>query len=213
MQAGAPPVVIPLSPTPAAAAGAGTAGPATVVGGENVVAILSEWLDSPDGDRRKELARILRRHLHQPVLEQALVRLRTSAAGRGREAVIAIEALAELRDRNAIPVLLERLSDDDDRLAQAAQAALRTLTRHDLGGARWRWSRWWREWKDRHRIEWLIDALTEKNAELRLEAAQELEELSGHYFGYHFDLGRREREEARRRWFDWWQNTGKASLS
>ena len=134
-----------------------------------------------------------------------------AAAGRGREAMAAVEALAELRDRQSIPVLLDRLGDSDELIAEAAQAALRAITRHDFGGARWRWTRWWREWKERHRVEWLIDALTEKNAELRLEAAQELEELSGRYFGYHFDLGRREREEARRRWFDWWQNTGKAS--
>ena len=177
-------------------------------------ALLAEW-GTADKTRRKELARTLRQHRQAPPLEQALARWRAALKGGGggpNGALNAVEALSELRDREAIPLLLDKLGDGDSRLVEAAQAALRVITRHDLGGARWRWSRWWREHKDRHRIEWLIDALTEKNAELRLEAAQELEELSGRYVGYHFDLGRREREEARRRWFDWWQSTGKATL-
>jgi hypothetical protein len=180
-----------------------------------VQTLLAEWKSAgADEPRKKELARSLRRHRREPALEQALARWRAAlqkGGGGTPEALLAVEALSELRDREAIPLLLDRLGDDS-RLGQAVQAALRTITRHDFGGARWRWTRWWREHKERHRIEWLIDALTEKNAELRLEAAQELEELSGRYFGYHFDLGRREREEARRRWFDWWQSTGKATI-
>jgi hypothetical protein len=178
-----------------------------------ISALLAEWTDAATpAERRKTLARKLRRHLGDAALAPTLKRWRAAAAAGGEPALTAMEKLAELRDRDALPALLDRVGDDEGRISAAAQAALRTITRHDFGTARWRWTRWWREWKDHHRIEWLIDALTEKDAELRLEAAQELEELSGRYFGYHFDLGRREREEARRRWFDWWQNTGKATL-
>jgi hypothetical protein len=174
--------------------------------------LLTEWTSAGTAaDRKKELARTLRLHAAEPTLAQALARWREVAAGGGAEAAGAIETLGELRDRESIPLLIGRLGDSP-RLSQPALVALRAITRHDFGSARWRWTRWWREWKDNHRVEWLIDALTEKDAELRLEAAQELEELSGRYVGYHFDLGRREREEARRRWFDWWQSTGKATL-
>ena len=201
------PIAVP-PPTPAAP-------PPAANGSAPVTALLAEWSNGADKTRKKELARSLRRHLQDPALAPDLARWRAalaeSKAGTPRT-LEALETLSELRDREAIPLLIDRLGDGDAKLAEAVQAALRGITRHDFGGARWRWSRWWREHKDRHRIEWLIDALSEKNAELRLEAAQELEELSGRHFGYHFDLGRREREEARRRWFDWWQSTGKATL-
>ena len=36
--------------------------------------------------------------------------------------------------------------------------------------------------------------------------------LTSESFGYHFDLPKREREEARQRWVDWWQRTGRRAL-
>jgi hypothetical protein len=174
--------------------------------------LLSDWVAAaPGSPRRQELTRMLRPRVTAAALEPTLKRWRASVAAGGSEAAAAIEKLQELRDPGTVPVLLDRLGDDS-ALGKTVHAALVILTRHDFGTTRWRWTRWWREWKGRHRIEWLIDALTEKDAELRLQAAQELEELSGRYFGYHFDLGRREREEARRRFTDWWQTTGKATL-
>ena len=38
----------------------------------------------------------------------------------------------------------------------------------------------------------------------------ELRALTGEYFGYHFDLPRREREQARSRWQAWWYESGRA---
>jgi hypothetical protein len=200
-----PPPVPVVSPPPAAS------GPGRTED-KDLPTLLAEWEAVPaDSPRRQELSRRLRPRLAEPALELLLQRWRLSVAGGGKDTLAAIGKLAELRDPRAVPALLEALGDDS-AAGKAAHAALVTITRHDFGTARWRWTRWWREWKPRHRIEWLIDALTEKNAELRLQAAQELEELSGRYFGYHFDLGRREREEARRRWSDWWQTTGKVTL-
>ena len=89
-------------------------------------------------------------------------------------------------------------------------AALRTATCHDFGPTRWRWTRWWRQFGERHRVEWLLDALEGRDAGLRLAAARELEQLSGRYVGYHFDLGKRDRDEARRRWQEWWETSGKS---
>jgi hypothetical protein len=45
-----------------------------------------------------------------------------------------------------------------------------------------------------------------RNPELRLLASNELYEISGEYFGYHYDLPERDREEARQRWIAWWQS-------
>jgi hypothetical protein len=38
----------------------------------------------------------------------------------------------------------------------------------------------------------------------------ELRKLTGEYFGYHYDLPRREREQARERWQKWWYESGRA---
>ena len=44
---------------------------------------------------------------------------------------------------------------------------------------------------------------------MRLSASEELKRVTGEYFGYHYDLPRREREDARQRWLAWWQETGR----
>jgi hypothetical protein len=55
-------------------------------------------------------------------------------------------------------------------------------------------------------VEWLLEALAHRNPELRLLASTELYEISGEYFGYHYDLPERDREEARQRWIAWWHS-------
>jgi hypothetical protein len=167
------------------------------------------------GDEAVQLAALqeLRRRLADPQVQRLAAGYRREALGQGPGATQAMAALAELRDRHAVPVLLQQLKSDDRALATAAHAALVTITRHDFGFVRWRWGNWWREWRHRHRAEWLIDALVARTPELRLAAGQELEELGGRYVGYHYDLGKREREEARRRWSDWWESTGRATLA
>lgn len=117
----------------------------------------------------------------------------------------AIGALVALRDREIIPRLIELIEADDAGVADAAVAGLETLTAQGFGRSRWRWVFWWRLWGKKHRVEWLLEALRAPEPERRLAAAQELERVSGLYVGYHFDLGRREREAARRRWQRWWE--------
>lgn len=123
------------------------------------------------------------------------------------EAGPAIAALVERRAPEAVPLLVERL--DDGALAEAAQEALVTLTGQDFGGSRRGWSAWWQKAQHRSRIDWLFEALAHKRSDLRLAASQELQASTGAYFGYHFDLPERDREEARRRWSDWWHSTGR----
>jgi hypothetical protein len=124
----------------------------------------------------------------------------------------AARALGAIADRQSVPVLLELVASDEEVVRDAALVGLRAITLHDFGRARWRWARWWREFAGKHRVEWLLDALSAQEPALRLEAARELEQLSGRYVGYHFDLGKRDRDEARRRWEDWWQTTGRAGV-
>jgi hypothetical protein len=44
---------------------------------------------------------------------------------------------------------------------------------------------------------------------VRKSASDELRTLSeGESFGYHFDQPKKEREDARRKWVDWWRKNG-----
>jgi hypothetical protein len=83
------------------------------------------------------------------------------------------------------------------------------LTKQDFGVSARKWRKWWDDNRRRHRIEWLIDALNVKEAELRQSAFDELRRLTGEYFGYHHDLGKKEREAAVRRWHHWWLDNGR----
>ncbi len=123
-----------------------------------------------------------------------------------------IESLAERRAVKAIPLLLDRLGDRNVDVAKAAHAALVVITRQDFGTARRSWNGWWRKAKDQHRNEWLLEALAHKRSDIRSAASQELQSLTGVYFGYHYDLPERDREEARRRWTEWWHTTGGKTL-
>lgn len=147
----------------------------------------------------------------EPGVEALLAALE---AAEGTEArARALRALGARRAPEAVPALLECLGDRDDDVVAAAHAALVEITRQDFGTRRRRWTAWWRQAEGRHRIEWLLEALGHKDPELRLAASQELQALTGVYFGYHFDLPERDREEARRRWTDWWQTVGRPRLA
>ena len=122
----------------------------------------------------------------------------------------ALRALAELRDKDAVPAIAELVEAGDPEVAKAAHAALVQLTCDTM-------ARMQREPVDRSPqlaltvdgLQSLLEALAHRNPELRLQASSELYEISGEYFGYHYDLPERDREEARQRWIAWWQGQHK----
>jgi hypothetical protein len=144
-----------------------------------------------------------------PPPEPSEALLEVAASDQPVSAREAIEALAERREVRAVPLLIERLGDG--RLGEAAHAALVTLARQDFGQAARAWRSWWEKARHRSRTEWLFEALGHKRSDLRLAASEELQAMTGAYFGYHFDLPERDREEARRRWSHWWQTSNKVA--
>ena len=165
---------------------------------------------TPGSAERTGVLKRLRPFADDPQLTDRLTLWRQRVAEGDEEAALALGAIA---DRRSVPLLLDLLAADEQAVRAASLAGLRAITLHDFGGARWRWTRWWREFSGKHRVEWLLDSLSVDDAALRLEAARELERLSGRYVGYHFDLEKRDRDEARRRWEDWWETTGKAGIT
>jgi HEAT repeat protein len=160
------------------------------------------------GDKGRLLAaRALRQRLGQPVVAQLMEALRAEAAdNEGAEEAVAsaIETLAEARDPEAVPLLLDRLGRGPAAVTAAAQAALCALCATDLGTSRRRWASWARKHLARPRVEWLLEGLGHKQPEIRMAAAEELRQLAGDSFGYLFDLPKREREQARKRFVAWW---------
>jgi hypothetical protein len=142
-------------------------------------------------------------------LERLLAAARAEDAG---AATAAISALAERRAPEAVPLLIERLGVRGP-VGTAAAAALVAITAQDFGEVQRRWLGWWEKAQHRSRTEWLFEALAHKRSDLRLAASQELQAATGVYFGYHFDLPERDREEARRRWMDWWHTATRARTS
>jgi len=126
------------------------------------------------------------------------------------ERCAAMRAMAELRDPAHVPELVRALGDGDETVVEAARAALVLVTRQDLGGDARRWVKWWEMNALRHRVEWLIDALTHEVSEIRRAAGEELKALTKEYFGYAADLPARDRERAQQRYRDWWITEGKA---
>jgi hypothetical protein len=159
-----------------------------------------------DLQARKLALRRLARHLQDP----RVVAFRHALLRKAREAetvigMAALSAVAEMRDRNAVPEVADLLEVANPQIAAAAHDALVTLACDDLGARPKRWLEWWAKMSSKPRVEWLLAGLAHRTPEIRLLAASDLYEISHEYFGYHHDLPERDREAARLRWVAWWE--------
>ena len=134
------------------------------------------------------------------------------AENRDRRA-LAIDALGETREAQAVPALIRLLGDPDGEVAGAVRGALIAITRQDFGATSAKWQTWLDANRDRHRLEWLIDALMHDQAALRAAAGEELKTITKEYFGYYDDLPKRERERAQSRYREWWNSVGRVRFS
>ncbi len=121
-----------------------------------------------------------------------------------------LEALGDMREAKAVALLIGHIADEDAEIATVARRSLIAITRQDFGNETRRWLAWWGQNSARHRIEWLIDALTDETQGIRRAAGEELKGLTHETFGYYDDLPKRERERAQQRFRDWWASEGKA---
>jgi hypothetical protein len=118
----------------------------------------------------------------------------------------AAEALGILRDVPSVPRLIELVKHPEAALARVARRALIDITKQDFTNSRWRWRAWWERHRHEPRLEWMLEGLSHNESDVRTSAAEELRALGGgETFGYYADQPKREREEARRRWTEWWR--------
>ncbi|MEM7137950.1 MAG: HEAT repeat domain-containing protein [Myxococcota bacterium] len=140
-----------------------------------------------------------------------LVEKLRAAARDGRKLpvqVTSIEALGRLRDVDSFEFLVSLLDSPAVEVIRAAHASLVRLSCQDFGTAQKKWRAWYDKQLSRHRVEWLIDALTHTDERLRRRASDELKHLTQEYFGYHPGHAKREREAAQEKYRRWWHEVG-----
>ncbi len=150
---------------------------------------------------------------HPAVIVERLELIAMDGAEARDRRALAIDALGETREPLAVPALIRLLGDPDGEVASAVRAALTSITRQDFGPSPAKWQTWWDANRDRHRLEWLIDALMHEQAALRATAGEELKTITKEYFGYYDDLPKRERERAQSRYREWWNSVGRIRFS
>lgn len=160
----------------------------------------------------KLAARALAEAHPTPVVER-LAAVATDTGEPLARRVMAIEAMGESREPSAIASLIPLLHDIAAEIVLPARQALMLIARQDFGVEATKWTTWWTANKDRHRLEWLIDALMHDQAALRAAASEELKTITKEYFGYYDDLPKRERERAKERYREWWNNVGRVRFS
>ena len=146
--------------------------------------------------------------------------LRSALSGAARNETLAvtqrlaaIDALNDLRDGQAIPSISRLLLDSNPSIVAAARQALNTLACCDFGHDLDAWSHWWSRNGQRHRVEWLIDALTDDSAAIRQSAGEELRKISRLYIGHYDDTVLEDRVRVQERYRLWWETTGRSVLS
>jgi hypothetical protein len=123
----------------------------------------------------------------------------------------AIDALTDLRDVQAIPSLIELLSDPNPGAAAGAGQALVVLARQDFGHDQKKWQVWWQANAARERIEWVIDALEHRQPTIRQAASEELRLLSRLYVGDYDDESGEARAKVQKKYRDWWSSGGRGN--
>jgi hypothetical protein len=178
---------------------------------EAVPAIVARLFDEEERTRKvaRQAARVVAESAREALVEE-LDRVVRDPSATVDERIATMDTLGELRDAAVVPVLLGALDDPKEDVADAARRALTLVARQDFGRDTRRWLAWWSTSSSRHRIEWLIDALTHEQAGMRKAAIQELKDVTRQYFGYYEDLPKRERERAQQRYRDWWRSEGRA---
>lgn len=174
---------------------------------------ITAWLclrmeQDPEPEVRAAAAQAVRGMAAQPLLQTLLSRISAlvaDASALDPARVGAALLLGEMRaDVDvAIQALIAGAGAKNQPVADTCHAALVRITGHEPGRGRAAWRRWWKKRGNAGRPAWLVAALEARRPDLRLAAANELAELTGQTFGYHFDLTPGQREAAVARWKAW----------
>ena len=140
-------------------------------------------------------------------VKESLRALATEPNTDQRTRLLAMRALAVLRDHECVGALMPALSEHGV-LGEAAWRVLRMLTAQDFGNDIDAWRAWWDRNSGRPRVEWLIESLDHDDQEIREIVARDLARQSKQDFGYRASLSSEERRAIRERYRAWWSSQG-----
>lgn len=181
-------------------------------GKDSAKAIAERLLDDALEVRRAALASA--RRARRDVVTRRTLRSHMEGLCRDRQLsadarCAAIEALADIREHEAIPTLLQLLDDGEATVVRASRWALSVLTRQDFGADNTAWRKFWQDNRDLDRVEWLIQSLAHEQRDLRRASGDELTSMAGENFGYQEDLPEAGRRAAQAEFRNWWETVGK----
>jgi hypothetical protein len=136
-------------------------------------------------------------------LKQSLRAMAQATDSDQRSRLLAIRALAVLRDEECVGALIEALGEHSV-LGEAAWRVLRMLTAQDFGDSKTEWCEWYEKNRERSRTEWLIDSLDHESGEIRAIASRDLVRKSGQDYGYRVNMPADDRRSIRERYRMWW---------
>ena len=139
-------------------------------------------------------------------LKRSLRALAVASDADQRSRLLAMRALAVLRDVECIEALIPALAERSV-LGEAAWRVLRMLTVQDFGTDPDQWRAWFREHGPRARIEWLIDGLNHEDPEIRTIASRDLSQESEDDYGYQPEMPADQRRAVQERYRLWWSGT------
>jgi hypothetical protein len=136
-------------------------------------------------------------------LKESLRALAVTSDSDQRSRLLAIRALAVLRDEVCVETLIPVLSERGV-IGEAAWRVLRMLTAQDFGDREADWQSWFLANGARPRIEWLIDGLDHPDLEVRIIANRDIVRASGHDYGFKAEMVSHDRKAIRERYRLWW---------
>jgi len=124
----------------------------------------------------------------------------------GRQRRLVVEALAAMRAKPIVPMLLELLRDEDARIVRIAARGLVEATGRSFGADLVAWDSWWASRRGRSRIEWLMESVgsNESDARKRL-VLTELVALSGIEWNTELPLNAAALQDLQARLKAWWK--------
>jgi hypothetical protein len=176
---------------------------------ESAAPLGTRLLDADAGVRQVALKALTRLDASLPQMRTLVESMRGELPGPDPQRQRwAAQALGALRDVSSVPRLIELVKSPDLQVVSTARKALVLITKQDFGTSRWRWRTWWERHRNEPRVEWMLEGLGHSEEDVRISAAEELRAVTGESFGYAPDDPKPAREEARKRWIDWWRAHG-----
>ncbi len=174
------------------------------------VARLSERLYDRDALIRLTAVDTLLEYRKTTVFGRLLADLRSKLKDADpNQKAIAAALLGNFKDCDALPLLAPLVKASQKMVSRAACESLSYITKQDFGTSERKWIKWWKTHKGQRRVQWLIAGLSSKNRDIRFSSAQELNQITGEYFGYYYDSSKSDRERAVRQIEKWWEEKGR----